>query len=170
MLGVRPTEPRKIISHYDPFLALVPEKVKEEYCNTLDIAALGDLSQYDGRPTIFVLYPLKTAFEDMAFSTPPDYWGLFSTHVKEIKNFPKEIDMPDKVIDYKHRADFTPEVVQNIGSICIALSNRGNQQIFFTKPVNAEGFWQATRVALKTREVANTVDAKIKSLKSAGAE
>jgi len=173
MLSVRCTEPRKIISHYDPFLAIAPSDLRQQYCDTLDIGVFGDFSQYKFKPTIFSLQPLKSSYEDLAFCNPPDYWGIFATHVKDVKNFPKELDRSEGIIEFKHRDDFSPEIVQNISSICTALANRGNQQSFFTKPDSCVGFWQGVRVALKTKEMettANTVDAEIKKLSLAEGE
>lgn len=168
----RLTSDKRIVCHFDESLALIGNEKLKRYVETLDIDVLGDIGAMEEPPTVFTVKPLTPEGEDLSFNMNADnVWRIFATHVKNVSGWP--IEFNEGVIDYKHREEFTPETVQNIASIIVELSNRGNSNVFFTPPVGAVRFWDATRkhhasqtMADKMKSVAGLADAQPNQQKS----
>jgi hypothetical protein len=154
----RLSEDRKIVSHYDDALAYIDGDKVREYVKTLNIDDLGDMRSLPQRPTVFTVKPLTTKWEHLAFDTRGiDYWGVFSTHVSAATELPFDLEFREGVLTDKTRDLFPPNIVQNIASIIIALSNNNGDSIPFTPP---GGFWRwlaEVKAHLATKAIAASV-------------
>ena len=136
----RLSEERKIVSHYDDALVHIDSEKVKKYVTTLNIDDLGDLRNLPERPTVFTVKPLTTKWEHLAYDTRGiDFWGVFSTHVTAATELPFELEFREGVLAEKVRDLFPPNIVQNVASIIIALSNNNGDSIPFTPP---GGFWR----------------------------
>jgi hypothetical protein len=164
----RLSEDRKIVSHYDDALAFVDSELVQKYVKTLNIDDLGDMRSLPQRPTVFTVKPLTTKWEHLAYDTRGiDYWGVFSTHVTAATELPFELEFREGVLADKVRDMFPPNIVQNVASIIIALSNNNGDSIPFTPP---GGFWRwlaEVKAHLATKESASSVAAATNSFQQA---
>jgi len=156
---------RRVVSHFDPALYSLSDSKLQRYSETLDISELGDLAELPTRPAIFTIKPLSSKYEYLAYSDPPDYWGIFATHVKSVTELDFELEFEDGQIKPQHRDDFAPRVVHNIASIIKELANDVGGGDFFTPPAS---FWGSVSLAKSriareaARMDASSVAAKIK--------
>ena len=159
---------RRIVSHFDPAIWGISDSKLQRYCEMLDIEELGDLSELPERPAIFTIKPLASKFEYLAYSDPPDYWGIFATHVKSVTELDFELQFEDGEIKALHRDDFAPRIVHNVASIIKELANDVGGGDFFTPPAS---FWGSvslgkSRIAREAAKMdAGSVAAKINALK-----
>jgi hypothetical protein len=156
----RLTEDRKLVSWYDEFWACVSKETIQAYMKSLDVQALGDLSQYPLQPTVFTASPLPTSLESFAHGTHPNPWVVFSNCVSEATGI--QMRRSNGVIIDDDREIFPSEVVIDISDQIKTVTDRGTDAVFFTPPEEFLDFVKgAARNAAKALAV--SVGAKSKS-------
>ena len=158
MIKKRLSASREIISRVDPALAGFNMENIEKYVESLDIADLGDFSNFKNKPSVFTIEPLTVKYEYLVYgNSRPDFWGVFASHVKNITNLDFDLKFSENVLTDKMRDYFPPEVVHDIAGIIIMLANRSQEQIFFTPPAGFWGFISNAKNRLATEELAANV-------------
>lgn len=159
-------ETRLVTLFDDAYVLSFTDEQREAYENSLDIEALGDMNKLVKKPAVFVCQPLKPKYEYMAFDVYPDYWGIFKTHVTEMRDGPFDIARENEKIVDTMRGDFPTRIVQDIASQIVALCNKSGGDYFFTPSGAAQHYAQAVKSRHAVKQMmksANTAAAIIKS-------
>jgi len=154
----RLTENRKLISWFDEFWSCVDRSVIQAYMKTLDVSALGDLSEYTIQPTIFTVRPLPATMGHLLHGTHPNKWGAFSYCVLESSDVP--IKRSNDNITEECRELFPDEVVDDIADQIKVVTDRGTDTVFFMPP---DAFWDFVKAAACAVAVAGAASVAAKS-------
>lgn len=169
MIPKRLTGRFELVTHFEPGWVLLDKDKRDKYTSSLDIKELGDLNEvdYNDRPTVFVCEPLKSKFEYLAYTDAvPDYWGIFATHVVEIKG--SDVNLSKDANGYLSddvREQLPPEIYHDIATKILLKSNRGGAELFFSPPVGSSAYAVAALARHQAKTLANMADAKSKSSK-----
>lgn len=157
----------ELVTHFERGFVSIDKDKRDKYTTTLDIRELGDLSDigFNQRPTVFVCEPLKFKFEHLAYeTTSPDFWGIFATHVVEIKNGGIELSKDaNGYLSDEVREQIPPEIYHDIAHKILLKSNRGGAELFFSPPVGSSAYAVATLARLQAKKLASMADVENKN-------
>jgi len=125
---------RKVVSRFDPAWRqlLTKRGAYGDYCNTLEIEALGDLSGLSEPFEIFDIMPLRVQYEMYVDGKNSNWWEIFRTHVKSISSIPLEMDgdrIKDSIRDILGFA-----YIEDIARMIVDLANIDGKTVFFMPP------------------------------------
>lgn len=150
---------RRVVSRFDPaWTRVIHRRCYGEYCNTLDIAKIGDISEFDF--TTFDVRPLQVAYEVFADDNgAANAWEIFRSHVVNMSGFDFERD-GDRIRD-KHHEEIGPKIIKDIADMIVQLANADGQTLFFAPPDGYMDFLQSCqrRLASEAVTVARSADA-----------
>jgi hypothetical protein len=127
----------------------IPKDRVREYTRTLDVKALGDLSEYDDPPDVFTVKPLRVdheAFVDVQVDDngnmswgETNYWAIFRAHVSDMSGV--DLKLKDGFVDNSIRQLLPPDVIRDIAQKIVNLANKGDE-VFHSPPVGFMEFYQ----------------------------
>jgi len=144
----------RLVSRYDTAIVGAKKGCLGKYLRSLNIDELGDLRGFKHLPSVFTVRPLTVDYEYMVNGENSNWWGIFSSHVKEITGLPKEIKLEseDGILDDKLRELFPPRTVRDIAQMVIDLANEGEDSIFFTVPADYSDWLLRAKTRLVNEE------------------
>jgi hypothetical protein len=158
MIPKRLNSTRRVVSRIDPaWKHIMMRRTYQDYCNTLDIAAIGPLDDMPEPFTFFEVQPLRVSYEVFAGDNP-NYWEIFRSHVVTISGMDIEKD-GDRIRD-KHREEIGPDFVKDIAEMVIQMANGDGQAVFFMPPATAGEFIHNC-LRSRVREAANAVSSAV---------
>ncbi len=135
-LPKRITKSRVVYSRVDPAIAKFSDLEKHmQYCRTLDINDLGDLTKLLEQPTAITIAPLKTKWAHLdkgeSFDAS-DCWLICSTHIEKIDGMTLTWENEKAgVLHESVREMLTEDVLFDIAQMVIQLANGDGANIPF---------------------------------------
>lgn len=172
MLSQRLTEPRRVVSLYDPALCQFSWEKRRKYQQSRDISDLGDIDSLPDKLTIYTIRPLLAEYEHLcgprnssdSDAPPAEHRTIFGLHVSKIENAPPEWGVFETRNDIRYLTEdaiskHPLRTVQEMAKLVVELANGD------TRPFGSPVGWQAALVRTESLIAMNarTCDAKEKN-------